>query len=149
MRICLLNSALLGASVIEYTKIAQRLAETDLNVKLAKVDFNTEEELARKYEIRNYNTLIFFSKTLDPRPVFYNGIRTVSDIINWLKKKTTPSSVEVKTVEDTQILIENSELFVIFLGPEGTEAENNFFKVSVGADVVAFAHIRDQTNYSR
>jgi protein disulfide-isomerase A1 len=128
----------------EYAKAAQQLEATNPNVKLAKIDCTVEKELASKYEIKGFPTLKFFSKAAG-QPVPYEGGRTAPDIVNWLKKKTGPASVEVKTVEEAETLIGNSDAVVIFFGPTGTEAYENFVKVANQYEDVAFAHSGEQT----
>jgi len=128
----------------EYAKAAQQLAETNPNVKLAKIDCTVEKELASKYEIKGFPTLKFFSKAAGA-PIPYEAGRTTADIVNWLKKKTGPASVELKTAEEADTLIGNSEVVVIFFGPTGTEAYDNFIKVANSYEDVAFAHSGEQT----
>jgi len=128
----------------EYAKAAQQLAASNPNVKLAKIDCTVEKELASKYEIRGFPTLKFFSKAAGA-PVPYEAGRTAPDIVNWLKKKTGPAAVEVKTGEEADTLIGNSEVVVIFFGPTGTEAYENFIKVAHQFEDVAFAFSGEQT----
>jgi len=128
----------------EYAKAAQQLAESNPNVKLAKIDCTVEKELASKYEIRGFPTLKFFSKAAGA-PIAYEAGRTAPDIVNWLKKKTGPASVEVKTGEEADTLIGNSEVVVIFFGPSGTPEYENFIKVANQFEDVAFAHATEQT----
>jgi protein disulfide-isomerase A1 len=128
----------------EYVKAAAQLAESNPNVKLAKIDCTVEKELASKYEIKGFPTLKFFSKAAGA-PIPYEAGRTAPDIVNWLKKKTGPVSVELKTVEETETLIGNSDVVAIFFGPSGTEEYNNFIKVANTYEDVAFANSGEQT----
>jgi protein disulfide-isomerase A1 len=128
----------------EYAKAAQQLAATNPNVKLAKIDCTVEKDLASKYEIRGFPTLKFFTKGADA-PIAYEAGRTSGDIVNWLKKKTGPASVELKTVEEADTLIGNSDVLVVFFGPTGTEEYENFLKVARSYEDVAFAHSGEQT----
>jgi protein disulfide-isomerase A1 len=127
----------------EYAKAAQQLAETNPNVKLAKIDCTVEKNLASQYDIKGFPTLKFFSKSLGPNPIPYEGGRTAPDIVNWLKKKTGPASVEVKSVEDAEVQIGNNEVVVFFFGPAG-EAHDNYLKAAATYEDVAFVHSSDE-----
>jgi len=129
----------------EYVKAAQQLADTNPNVKLAKIDCTVEKDLASKYDIKGFPTLKFFSKSLGGEPIAYEAGRTAPDIVNWLKKKTGPASVEVKSAEDLEVQIGNNDVLVVFFGPTGTEAHENFLKAAATFEDVAFAHSGEQT----
>jgi len=123
----------------EYAKAAQQLASTNPNVKLAKIDATVEKELASKYEVKGFPTLKFFTKPAGTN-IPYEGGRTAPDIVNWLKKKTGPVSVELKSVEEAETLIGSSEVVVVFFGAAGTEAYDNFIRAANQIEDVAFAH---------
>jgi len=127
----------------EYAKAAEQLADLP-NVKLAKIDCTVEKDLASKYDIKGFPTLKFFSKAAG-EPVAYESGRTAPDIVNWLRKKTGPASVDLKSVEQAETLIGNSELVAVFFGPTGTEEYENFLKVAHQYDDVAFAHSGEQS----
>jgi protein disulfide-isomerase A1 len=129
----------------EYVKAAQQLAETNPNVKLAKIDCTVEKELASRFGIQGFPTLKFFSKAIGAEPIAYEGGRTAPDIVNWLKKKTGPPSVEIKSVEDAEVQIGNNDVLVVFFGPSGTEAYDNYQKAAASFEDVAFGHSGEQT----
>jgi len=54
----------------EYASAAQHLAESQLSIKLGKVEAVTENELAEKYGVRGYPTLKFFK---NGKPIDYSG----------------------------------------------------------------------------
>jgi len=128
----------------EYAQAAGELADLP-NVKLAKIDCTVEKELASKYEIRGFPTLKFFSKSLGSEPIPYEAGRTAADIVQWLKKKTGPSSVELKSAEDVEKLASDNEVAVVFFGPTGTEQHENFLKAAAAIEDVAFGHATEQT----
>ncbi|XP_013790737.1 protein disulfide-isomerase-like isoform X1 [Limulus polyphemus] len=94
----------------EYAKAATQLADEKSDIKLAKVDATEETELAEKHGVRGYPTLKFFR---DSEPVDYSGGRSADEIILWLKKKTGPPALTLKTVEETKQFKEGSEVVII------------------------------------
>ena len=93
-----------------YAAAAKQLAETDSEIKLASVDATVEKELATRFQIANYPTLKFF---LNGTTLEYTGGRAKENIIGWLKKKTGPPTIELKTVNDLKELNESNDVVVI------------------------------------
>jgi len=127
----------------EYSAAAQILAKSNPEVKLAKVDCTVEKDTAAKFQIKGYPTLKFFIKG-SSAPLDYEGGRTKDEIVNWLRKKTGPASVELKTVDAAEQLIGNSEVIAILFGDAGTEGFTNFLSVAQGFDDLPFAHSHDE-----
>jgi len=50
----------------------------------------------------------------------YNGGRTEATIISWLKKKTSPATVEKATVEEVEALVAENQITVVFFGSDTT-----------------------------
>ena len=57
-------------------------------VKLAKVDATVEKNVATKYSIQGFPTLIYFTKG---QPLNFDGARTKDFMITWLKKRISDS----------------------------------------------------------
>ena len=93
-----------------YAEAAKYLAESDSKITLASVDATVEKDLAQKFEIKSYPTLKFF---LNGITLEYTGSRAKDDIIDWLKKKTGPPAVELKTMDDLTKLKESNNVVVI------------------------------------
>jgi protein disulfide-isomerase A1 len=127
----------------EYAAAAQSLAKTNPEVKLVKVDCTVEKDTASKYAIKGFPTLKFFIKG-NTEPVDYEGGRTKDEIINWLRKKTGPASVELKSVDAAEQTIGNNEVVAILFSDAGSEAYNNFLSVAQSFDDLPFAHTHDQ-----
>jgi len=128
----------------EYAAAAQSLAKTNPEIKLAKVDCTVEKEVAARIGVKGYPTLRFFTKG-NAQPVEYEGGRVKDEIISWLKKKTGPASVELKTVDAAEQLIGNSEVVAVLFGDAGTEGFTNFLSVAQSFDDLSFAHSHDET----
>ncbi|XP_058094446.1 protein disulfide isomerase-like 1-4 [Magnolia sinica] len=90
---------------------------------LAKVDATEENDLAQKYEVQGFPTVLFF---IDGVHKPYSGQRNKDAIVTWIKKKTGPGIHNVTTAEDAEkILTAESKLVLGFLdslvGPESQE----------------------------
>ncbi|XP_076333952.1 protein disulfide isomerase isoform X2 [Tachypleus tridentatus] len=121
----------------EYAKAATQLADEKSDIKLAKVDATEETELAEKHGVRGYPTLKFFR---DSEPLDYSGGRQADEIILWLKKKTGPPALTLKTVEETTQFKEGSEVVIVgfFKDLESKEAKV-FLDAAVVTDDYPFA----------
>lgn len=97
-------------------------------IKLGKVDATVESELAEKYEVRGYPTLVFFRHG---EWIEYSGGRQADDIVNWVLKKTGPSAKDLKTVDEAKALIEEHNVVVI-----------GFFKVSQNKLIFIFIKVK-------
>jgi len=96
----------------EYAKAAQKLAELDPPMYIAKVDATEEKDLASKFGIKGFPTLKWF---VNGEPTEYTGGRTESEIVNWIKKKSGPPSTEVDN-DKLEALIESEKVLVVFFG---------------------------------
>lgn len=93
-----------------YAAAAKQLADSGSEIKLASVDATLEQDLAKRFDVKGYPTLKFFS---EGATIEYNGGRTQDDIVSWLKKKTGPVAEELKSVSDLNKLKESGEVVVI------------------------------------
>jgi len=119
-----------------YAAAAKQLMDSGSDIKLVSVDATIDQELARKYEVKGYPTLKFFS---DGTTFEYTGGRAQDDIINWLKKKTGPAAEELKAVDDLNKLKEANEVVVIgaFKDTDG-DAAASFLQVAKTMDGIPF-----------
>jgi len=73
----------------EYEKAASKLKTS--GVQLAKVDATEEKDLASKYNVKGFPTLMWFE---DAKQVDYDGGRTADTIIEWVTSMTGPAVLE-------------------------------------------------------
>jgi protein disulfide-isomerase A1 len=107
----------------EYSGAAEVLKAE--GVPLAKVDCTVQKETAEKFKIQGFPTLKFFSNGVDSE---YQGGRTKSDIVAWMRKKTGPASKELKTVSEVEDFFKGEEAIVLLVGQEGFENYGNYAK---------------------
>ncbi|KAK1260716.1 Protein disulfide isomerase-like 1-4 [Acorus gramineus] len=132
----------------EYAAAATALKGEE--VSLAKVDASEEGELAQKYEIQGFPTVLFF---IDGVHKPYPGQRNKEAIVTWIKKKIGPSIINITTTEDAEkILTAENKLVLGFLdslvGPDSQELsaaskleEDVTFYQTTSSDVAQLFHI--------
>jgi len=120
----------------EYAKAAGLLKQESSEIRLGKVDATVQSELGEKFKVRGYPTLKFF---IDGTPVEYGGGRTSDEIVQWVKKKSGPPSLSIKTEDDLTKLKTDNEVAVLglFKDLEGEKAKL-FNQVAKTVDSVAF-----------
>nr|XP_043631635.1 protein disulfide isomerase-like 1-4 [Erigeron canadensis] len=137
----------------EYAAAATELKKAEEGgeaVVLAKVDVGEENELAQKYNVEGYPTLLFF---VDGVFKTYNGARNKEAIVTWVKKKIGPGLHNVTTTEEAERILTNESPVVVgfvesLVGPESEELaaaskqedEVSFYQTS-NADVAKLFHI--------
>ncbi|UJR28405.1 hypothetical protein I4U23_009645 [Adineta vaga] len=119
-----------------YAAAAKLLAAAGSEVKLGSVDATIEQDLAKRFEVRGYPTLKFFS---DGTTLEYTGGRSQDEIVSWLKKKTGPPADDLKTVDDLNKLKEAGDVVVIgaFKDTDGAAAAA-FLQVAKTVDGIPF-----------
>jgi len=99
-------------------------AATELKgeVVLAKVDATEENDLAQKFEVQGFPTILFF---IDGVHKQYTGQRTKEGIVSWIKRKTGPAVSNLTTTEDAETLLDSGSTAAVglFDSLEGTENE--------------------------
>jgi len=121
----------------EFAKAATALKAEGSGARLAKVDCTTEKEACEKYGVSGYPTLKWFVKG---EASAYEGGRTEPDILNYIRKKTLPSTQEVATSEDLANAIKRSEVVVVFFGGKDSEGFKAFESASNKFEDVGFVY---------
>ncbi len=102
----------------EYKAAAQALAEQGSEMKLGKVDATEETGLGSRFEVQGYPTLKFF---IGGDAIEYNGPREKDGILNWLRKKTQPSTTLLSDSESIEKAKTDNEAVGVFFGGEDSE----------------------------
>ncbi|PWA61544.1 PDI-like 1-4 [Artemisia annua] len=135
----------------EYAAAATELKEE--GVVLAKVDAGEENELAQKWNVEGYPTVVFFVHGVDK---VYNGPRNKDAIVGWVKKKIGPGVQNITTTEEAERILTSESPIVVgfFENLVGTDSEElaaaskqddevSFYQTS-NADVAKLFHINPQ-----
>ncbi|KAJ0967637.1 hypothetical protein J5N97_024554 [Dioscorea zingiberensis] len=132
----------------EYAAAATELKGSE--VALAKVDATEENELAQKYEIQGFPTVLFFVDGIH-RP--YQGPRTKDAIVTWIKKKIGPAIYNITTTDEAEKILTGENKVVLgfldsLVGPDSEvlaatsrlEDDVNFYQ-TVSPNVAKLFHI--------
>jgi protein disulfide-isomerase A1 len=87
---------------------------------LIKVDATVEEELAEKYAVRGFPAMKWFRKGVVSD---YSGGRTEKTIVEWIKKKTGPPAVLLKTRDEVEAFAEANEVVAVGFMDSGVEQD--------------------------
>lgn len=121
----------------EYSRASKRLKAEDVPIFLAKVDSTVEKEVAQRFEIKGYPTLKFFQ---GGAPMEYTGGITEEEIINWLHKKTGPSSKKFTEQSALEKFVNDNEVVVIFFGDESSQEFHAYEAFTKTSDDYLFGH---------
>eukprot|EP01017_Pseudomicrothorax_dubius_P035105 TRINITY_DN4878_c0_g5_i1.p1 TRINITY_DN4878_c0_g5~~TRINITY_DN4878_c0_g5_i1.p1 ORF type:complete len:485 (-),score=132.86 TRINITY_DN4878_c0_g5_i1:42-1496(-) len=121
----------------EYAKAAKTLKALQPPIPLAKVDATVEKALKERFELKTYPMIRFF---MNGKSVEYNRSRTANEIVNWVKRRTLPPSIELKTVNEAEKFIADSQVAVILFGGEGTSAYETYVTEARIFDDISFGH---------
>lgn len=112
----------------------------DPAVPLAKVDTTVEKELGTKFNIQGFPTLKWF---INGEAQEYEGGRTETEIVNWIKKKTGPSAYELTSVEAVEKFKTDNEVAVVFFGSASSKEFETYMGVTKKMDDVMFGFTHD------
>ncbi|KAI5059070.1 hypothetical protein GOP47_0025389 [Adiantum capillus-veneris] len=126
----------------EYAAAATELLTYSVPVPLAKVDATEYPDLAQKYEVEGFPTILFF---VNGKPKPYSYHRNREAIVTWVKKRVGPAVAKVVSINDAEtILASGSTVVVAFFeklaGPEVEE----FTVAAQQEDDVLFYQIESQ-----
>jgi protein disulfide-isomerase A1 len=119
----------------EFAKAAETLRADNLYI--AKLDATEQKEVAKRFDISGYPTLKFFIKG---QPMDYEGGRTASEIVSWIRKKTGPASKEYKSVSEVEAFQTANDVAIVFFGDASSSLFNVYETTAKGYDDVTFGH---------
>ncbi|CAN6236786.1 unnamed protein product [Urochloa humidicola] len=96
----------------DYAAAASRLAAQHSrgHLALAKLDATEDTDLAHKYDVQGFPTILFF---IDGVPKDYNGERTEDAIVEWINKKLGPGVQNITAVDDAQRILTGDDKAVL------------------------------------
>ena len=124
----------------EYKKAAEILMEENSSIRLAKIDATENLDLAESFEVKGYPTLKFLK---NGERIDYTGGRTSLEIVQWLKKKTGPSSAQLNTVAEVEQFKTNSNFVIVYFGREDSETFKSYLTIADKHEYY-FAHSFDE-----
>ena len=120
----------------EYAGAAQILAKETPRLYLGKADTTVQKNLGTRFGIEGFPTLKFF---VNGTPQDYNGGRTESEIVSWMRKKTGPASRVLTTPEEVEAFHSASDVAVVLFSNDA-ERLAVFENVARANDDVLFAN---------
>eukprot|EP00826_Nyctotherus_ovalis_P008133 TRINITY_DN1209_c0_g1_i10.p1 TRINITY_DN1209_c0_g1~~TRINITY_DN1209_c0_g1_i10.p1 ORF type:complete len:507 (+),score=189.63 TRINITY_DN1209_c0_g1_i10:48-1523(+) len=90
----------------EYSKLAETVKKENLPFIIAELDATENSQSASKYGIRGYPTIKFFMNGL---VLDYNKERKQEAMIEFMKKKSEPSSKELKDAKDVKEILDDKD----------------------------------------
>lgn len=124
----------------EYAKAATALKAAGIPVALAKVDATEQPNLGQKYAVEGYPTLKWF---VGGDILEYTGGRTEDAIVGWVKKKTGPPALDLKTEKELNALKKGGSFAVGYFSKLGDEAHKAFEDAARASDKVEFFQTTD------
>jgi protein disulfide-isomerase A1 len=125
----------------EYERAAKTLRGDNPPMFLAKVDATEQKELGKRFDVSGYPTLKFFVKG---EPMDYEGGRTESEIVNWMRKKTGPASREYKTATELEEFQKANDVVIVFFGTTSSPLFQVYELTAKGFDDLSFGHCQTE-----
>lgn len=104
----------------EYIKLAETVKKENYPFVIAEIDATANGESARKYGVQGYPTIKFF---IGGQSIDYNKDRKVDAFIEFMKKKSEPSSTELKGLEEVKEKLDNKEKRCILVSDNKADLE--------------------------
>nr|XP_057922232.1 protein disulfide-isomerase A2 isoform X2 [Doryrhamphus excisus]XP_057922241.1 protein disulfide-isomerase A2 isoform X2 [Doryrhamphus excisus] len=96
-----------------YAQAAKKLKLDEADIRLAKVDAIEEKELAQEFGVGSFPVLKLFLNGDRQQPVDFTGKRTVSGIIQWLKRRTGPGPAMLDSAKSAAHFIDFHNVSVV------------------------------------
>ncbi|XP_077381306.1 protein disulfide-isomerase-like [Festucalex cinctus] len=110
-----------------FAEAAEKLKKDEPAIGLAKVDATVEKELAEEFGVSGFPVLKLFLHGDRKKPVDYTGERTVTGIIQWLKRRTGPGASVLENADSAASFIDAHNITVVgFFKSLESDAAKNF-----------------------
>ncbi|KAL5199425.1 hypothetical protein ABZP36_020628 [Zizania latifolia] len=120
----------------DYAAAAAELVHLAHEVALAKVDATEDTDLAQKYDVQGFPTILFF---IDGVPKDYNGARTKEAIVSWINKKLGPGVHNITTVDEAEKILTGEDKVVLAVLDSLSGAHSN--------EIAAASRLEDAVNF--
>lgn len=126
-----------------YAEAASKLKEElkEVDVILAKVDATVEKTVSQEHDIKGFPTLKWF---IDGKLASdYNGGRTTSEIINWIKKKTGPAAAAVESADALDKAQKEEVAAYLYVEKEEGAAYDAYMSIAQKTEDISFYLVKD------
>lgn len=137
----------------QFAKAARYFKEEDAdNVAFGILDATTENKIKDKYNVNAFPSMRWFVKG---KPLEYTGERSYISIVDWVSKKITPPSKEIKSEKEFNEIKEANDVFILFINDknnvnkESEKSFENFKEVAYGYDSLLFFHTNSEELISK
>lgn len=130
----------------EYSKAAEILKNNEPVIRLAKIDAVENEKTAKLFDIEGYPTIKLHS---NGTYLEFTGGRTAQEIVSWSRKKISPPTKHLNSLEEINALTNSSQVSIVFFGANGSALFNIFEKVAKTDDQNLFYQVTDKTLFSK
>ena len=131
----------------EFEKAAAALKNE--GVSLAKVDATEEKDLAKKFEVKGFPTLIWFESQKRGE---YTGGRTTQTIVDWVRSMTGPAVRETSSPDPAgpdkpQMILKDSVLQAVYeqVAKDNRRKATFYFQKTDGPAIVLLTHSGEET----
>merc|ERR1719158_261212 len=109
----------------EYKKAAAALKADGATTVLAKVDATQETAVAKRFEVRGFPTMKYFTAGEASE---YGGGRSESTIVSWIKKRELPAVSELADADAIATLSKSDSIVLVGYFEAGSDADKAFRK---------------------
>lgn len=130
----------------EYEKAAAALKND--GVSLAKVDATEEKDLAKRFEVKGFPTLIWFE---NQKRGEYTGGRTTQTIVDWVRSMTGPAVIETSSpdppADKPYLVLKDSTLHAVYeqVAKDNRRKATFYYQKTNGPTVLVLTHSGEET----
>lgn len=133
-----------NAMASEYKKLAEEVKNSNNEFIVAELDATAHTKTASKYNIQGYPTIkLFISNT----PIDYSGERKVEFFREFVRKKSQPSSIELKSQEEIKAKMEEKGRRCILVSDK-QEDLNDYMNTARTTEKFTFYHTSEELGKS-